>query len=657
MQTGTYLDEVTPYMRRKLSVILMQLLLGAALAGCTSAPPPPPPTETVTAPAPAPEPAPTPAPPPAGDTPVAAPLPAGPCTPGATAADLPSGPYGSGITLKPPQPGGTPERPWLGFLSVDQTDVWEGGGSMLGTIYMRKGGTATVDTGEFWLRGLLMPAPPEGWHETHFKLEGVQPLAQNQTATGQEGRFDLRIPAGRPGESFRLTLKDVLTGDGSSGDISVTFCRQAPPQATVAYRAGDEWRPVGTQVPADTPLVLRLTFTHDMLPETVERALKGPHDKEGRSQGDWITSLKWIDARTLELTADQPQPLMQLNLHGAQERHGLYLTGGIPSLYTGTPPQVFAVDPASGQAGRIADLTPEPRWADLSPDGKLLRVTSQQVRGGHESPTWQHSLIDLTTGQSQAVKPEDTTGYWLPSGELIAIRREGETTLVITRQTAADPQRTVLPDLPPYDSFYLSPNGEWLAVLVQTGEYTPDSYVGVRFLILSIDGRTRQTLAGDARMWRPGKDGITLYGPAWSPDSSRLALTQPAGGGTALMVADLAAGALRTVAGELPGSRGSFDPVAWSPDGSKILVGPLLLNAVSGQVERRIEGVRRLPFFSPNGQWLLFQPDEWTEITAYNLRTGQSAALGVGLALGWSQDGKALLIRWPGAAHRTRWGI
>ena len=116
-----------------------------------------------------------------------------------------------------------------------------------------------------------------------------------------------------------MTIKDVLLDDGAPGDVAVTFCRQTPPKASLTFKANNEWLPAtaGAVIPPDSPLTVRIAFTHDMLADTVERSLTGPHDKEGKSQGAWITGLSWLDPRTLELTADRPAPAMRLNLAAA----------------------------------------------------------------------------------------------------------------------------------------------------------------------------------------------------------------------------------------------------------------------------------------------------------------------------------------------------
>ena len=212
----------------------------------------------------------------------------------------------------PPPTPGTAERPWLGYLSLDQLNS--------GTVYMRRGGTATVGTGELWLRGWLQPAPPAGWYDTHLLLEGTTPLDRQYTSYG-EGRFDLRLPAGQAGDAFRLTVTDVLLGDGTSGDVTVTFCRQIPPGVTATYKDKDKdgWRPLGTQVPAVAPLALRLNFSSDMLPESVERSLTGPHDKEGRSDGDWISGMQWRASCPATVATFPPPTTPRLSLCKGQQ--------------------------------------------------------------------------------------------------------------------------------------------------------------------------------------------------------------------------------------------------------------------------------------------------------------------------------------------------
>jgi hypothetical protein len=607
----------------KASRAFVSLLLGAALTACAS------PAAT---PAPAPVQAPVESQTPAPSVPASATA----CTPGASAADLPSSRFG-GITLPPVPDAATAEQPWFGYLSATQLTP----DGIAPNVYIRSGGMATVDAGEFTLQGSVMPAPAATWFDTHLQITGVHP-SQQQHWTNFEGGFQLRIPAGQPGDSFRVTLKDVLRPDGSHGDLSVEFCRQNPPEVTVAQQAED-----GSRV--------RLTFSRPMIRATVEEALRGPHDKEGNSQGAWITGLTWLDDRTVELTAAQPQPVMRLNLAGAQDSFGLFIPQSPPHIYTGAPPQAVAVDVATGQEKALAALMPEPNGGTISPDGRWLRVTSMEFRGANGMPDWKHQLIDLTTGKAESVKPEALYGTWTTSGELIEVRNAMSDLMVTRRSVTGEPQHTRLPGVANYDSVIASPDGNWLALLVRT-DHRVDDYEEAAFLLLSTDGTTRKELTGKVALWRPGKDGLMLYGPAWSPDSTRLALTTQQDGRPALVIADPTAGALRTLTADLPGLRmAEIDPITWSPDSTRILVGPLLIDAATGEVVQRIEGITGRPHWSPDGQTLLFQSSAWEPITAYHLPTGKVTDLGVGILLGWRPDGQALLIRWAGAAYRTPW--
>jgi hypothetical protein len=538
---------------------------------------------------------------------------------------------------------------------MDEPTAFSSGG-LLGNVFMRKGGTATVDAAEFMLNGFLTPAPNSAWFETHLIFEGIQPSQHQYNTIGDYGNFDFRIPAGQAGDAFRLTIKDVLLDDGTAGDVAVTFCRQTPPKASTTFRANNDWLPAtaGAVIPPDSPLTVRVAFTHDMLAETVERSLTGEHDKSGKSQGDWITGLKWLDGRTVELTADQPAPSMRLNLAAAQDQYGLFVPGGVPNLYTGEPPRVLAIDPVSGKETRLADIPPEPNTPTLSPDGQLLRVMSWQMRGGRDVPDGQFLLINLTTGAAQPIKPEDPG--WAPPSGILSIAREGLDSLLVARQAGT----LLIPGLPDMDRWLESPDGKWIAVLLRTGAQAEYPSVPVRFLMVATDdSNNRKALTGEASMYEPGKDGITLYGPVWSPDSTRIAFTQPAKDGAALVVADLTTGALRTLAANLPGVRSSWDPVTWSPDGSKLLAGTALVDAATGQVLQRVEVGAGRPFWSKDGQWLLFGAmgwNQWSEVKLYDLRTGRSTSLGEGLALGWRPDGTAVVVRWPNARYRLIWG-
>jgi hypothetical protein len=590
-------------MRRKLAVGLSVFTALTLMAGCSKPAP-------VNEPPPVKEPAP----------PIAA-VPA-PCTPGTTAVDLEAARSGgSGLTILA-LPGGqepTAEHPRALYIAVNQTETLPGGGTAHGEIYSVRPGTAVISTGETVLRGAVTPAPPGGWLEQHTTIEGVQ-AAPRFFNNGGEYSFELRVPPGKAGESVTVIMRDVLLADGKAGDMQVGFCRQEPPRATLSYqRAGGSmnWLPATTYLPAGGALKLRIAFTAEMDRTTVERSLR-------QSKAE-IGAIEWVDGSTAVVSIPSPGPVIGLNIFGALSGQGLHTVGGLPYLYTGEPARLEAVTPGTGQAHTIAQLPPEVQSAEVLPGGKAARVFYLRMRGGYESWPWGSPLeVNLKSGESREVPLESVE---LPPG------------------------------VPEGAAHYLSPDGSRLALLVpvpdSSTEYHP--YRLHRLSILDADGTVLKAFADPVRLYQPGKDGLRLFGPAWSPDSSRIAFTQDDPDGTpAVLIADVATGTLRTLARGAEGlHRGSADPLSWSPDGRRLLVGSLLLNAETGQIERRLAAGSLPVRWSPDGAWILGQDEPWAAVTAVETATGRSVALGDGLAAGWTADGRALVVRWDNARYRT----
>lgn len=617
-------------MRRRLAGTL--LMLTVAAVGCatkkhpTPAPPVTPPPQTAT-------PSPTP--------PSPVPPPGGPCSPEATAIDLTNF-QGGGITLPPPKTAGTPERPWVQYVTIAQQETYPGGGRTLGETYATRAGTAVTSTAEFWLRVALSPAPSAGWSDSHLTLEGVTPL-QRETA----GLLQFRLPAGKAGDTIRLTLRDVVQSDGTAGDFTLSLCRQEPPRVSVFWTDGSAWRPAeGAYLPAGRPLELRLSFTADMDRPSVERALSGT-ERIARV----VENLRWMDARTLEVVAPAPGGALRMNLDGSRSARGLYLAGGAPALYTGEPARLEAVDLNSGQGRKVTELPPEIQSATVLPGNRQIILMYVEPRGVN---IWKRLEADVESGERRDLPTPVTQELWLPGGERLAFMRQGKT-LTVTRGA----QSTVLQDVPEYSWILPSPSGALFAFPTATGEKTEPPYQMNRFVILSADGKSRQEISGSFRVYAPGKDGLRLYGPVWSPDSTRIALTEtdPAGV-TSVRLADVAAGALKTLAKGTEGLRpNNADLISWSPDGRLLLVGELLFNAATGKVERRLPGQRHQVSWSPDSKWILTQAHEWGDVAATEVETGRTVALGKGLPAGWTAAGRPLVVRWPGAADRMRWGI
>jgi len=641
---------------RKFRGSIAILLLTAALAGCSAArspaatPSATPPATPVSGSEPAPS-----------SAAVPAPLPAGPCTPGNSAVDMTVGLQG-GVASPRPKEEPSAARPWLLYLSVDQLGANPGGG-VTGTIYAIRSGTATVPPGELLLRANLTPAPGQAWFDAHVTVEGITPTQQSQS---DAGGFELRLPAGKAGEAFRVTLRDVLPSGGSAGDVSITFCRSAVPSATLLYQTGDGWHPAPSQLKTSGPLTLRVAFTAPMDRQSVEDALRqtkvewhndGPLPRTARAIG----SLTWVDDRTVAVTFPEPPGVLALSPSGARDAGGLFVTNALPYIYTGEPAYLEAVNPATGKGRRLLDLPSEVQGARVSPDGRWLYLDVARMQAGNEyQPRWQQLLYEVATGKSREVTPAGWNQVWLPNGEQVSVTLDAQQHAVVTRTDAAgNGQQTVLATLPGFERFLLSPDANRAALLVRVeGDPAPDDMQAYHLVIASTDGKSQTTLPEVVRFWRPGKDGLRLYDPVWSPDGTRLAFTQNSAAGVAVAVADLAAGHVRTLAPSVSQLRGrSLDPVSWSPDSRRLQVGPALLSAETGQEQRRLTDPVGPGRWSPDSQWLVEQTDDWGAVRATNAAGGQSVALGEGLPVGFTAAGEALIIRWAGSKDRMIFGI
>lgn len=640
------------------------LILAALLAGCAGARP------RATAPGqgePAAPPAavtpatdttpPAPAAPDASNPAQRPPLPTGPCTPEASAVDMPAG-VSSGITLKRPLVAPSAAHPWLFYLAFDQPHA-------NGTVYAVRSGGAPAPAEAFVLQVQLSPAPTADWLAAHLTIEGVQPASQSPLIRGDAGGLQLGIPAGQAGESFRVTVRDVVTSEAGAGDVSVTFCRSDPPRATLLSQGASGWQPVPSQLKAGAPLTLRVAFTAPMDRPSVEGALRqtyvewhndGPVPRTARA----ISDLTWVDDRTVAVTFPQPPSPLALSVSGARASSGLFAAGDLPYVYLGEPAYLEAVNPVTGQGRRLLDLPVQVEGTLLSPDGRWLLLTVVQLTGGRDAqPRWQRLLYDLTTGQSQELPQTEWTQALLPGGERVSAAMDQPQRLTVTRTGPGGNRQTVLANLPPFSLYLLSPDGSQVALFVHadTGEMT-DDWRPYRLVIASTDGKSQTTLPEVIRVYQPGKDGLRLYWPVWSPDSRRLAFAEDGPAGVTVRVADLVAGHVRTLAEGVPGLRGhQLDPISWSADGRRLQVGRVLFDAETGRELLRLADPVGEARWSPDGAWLALPAGDWTALRALPLAGGQPVSLGEGWLVGWTPEGQALIIRWAGARDRVIFGI
>ena len=541
------------------------------------------------------------------------------------------------------------------IFPIGQKPIVEGGRIRLATDdYARitQPGTVVVGTEPFRLSGSLQPAPRPAWYEDQMLLEGVEP-----TETRFDSGFELAIPAGAAGDSFRLTFREIIHPDGSTGSpFTVTFTRQAHPSATLAYRSPEGWVPTSTYIPTGgAPLHLRLTFTSPMNRDSVAEALQLSTGTGG------IQAMTWRDDQTLELTVADPEPLLYLNLIGARGANGLNVAGTLPYLYTGEPAHLVAVDPVTGTEERTGpDLPPEISTIQLSPDRSEVRFLSLERRAELSSPwdaPYRPWSLDLQSGKLSAVAVEGYPGRWSQFGsERMTTRRNAENHLVIshTGPNGVEQVLTEGKELPKIWGLELSPDGNRLALFVPVDDPNlPDPYYPVRLVMLDLTTLARHEFPGTLRWFAPGKDGIVLYGPTWSPDSRKLLINQDLDDGVAIMVADFDAGTMRTIAMNLDGvERAWRSPITWTPDSRKVLVGSVLLEAETGAVLHRLAEAPGPVLWHPDGERFLYPARTWGEVALLTPATGERLSLGEGRPVGWLADGRALILRWPDADLR-----
>ena len=247
-------------------------------------------------------------------------------------------------------------------------------------------------------------------------------------------------------------------------------------------------------------------------------------------------------------------------------------------------------------------------WFAVSPDGSNLVYTACLARPAdmdqftgvadvtHHVPHWpQHyfELFRVAPDGTSAVRLTDNGGFvdfypaWSPDGQRIAYLSDAGVTaryahaLRMRLYTMAADGTDVRPALG--DEFAMlhqppqwSPDGRHLAVVRYIDEAYPGgiTLIGRELYVVSLHGPEPRRVATDV-----------VSGPSWSPDGQRLAYARANAGGVALYSVHIDGTHETRVSGiprwqEPNGFAGPSDPaeswidiVAWSPDGTRILVG------------------------------------------------------------------------------------
>jgi len=370
-----------------------------------------------------------------------------------------------------------------------------------------------------------------------------------------------------------------------------------------------EWLPITTPLNLpEKPLVLRFRLVGcpplDLVHSRIERAVRGVEAQVEQS-----------GTETIVVRVPQPPPRLHFDFNdpglGKKSPFEAY------SIYTGEPPVLVAYDPVTGQEERIAEVPPEVERGLPSPDGRWLMLATYPLDVWNSgSQVW---LVDLSTGRVQ-LSPLLTES--ILSGEQVY---PGPSSFV--------GDRLVVPFTP------------W-----------PETVVQVYHLA---DGRVDRYGSSIDHFGPPSPDGRTLPGLAFDYDTGELHVG----------FLDVATGKEVTYPGLIPANRAGEHRWAgrvlqlWLPDGR------LAVNLRTGGATYAIEPVTGASEQIRDPAELHMRPDwhhgpgNW----AYQIEgrlyrrvilrdpNGERSVLnGEGLPVGWTPEGRILLIRWANGHHFVR---
>jgi len=274
-----------------------------------------------------------------------------------------------------------------------------------------------------------------------------------------------------------------------------------------------------------------------------------------------------------------------------------------------------------------------PRW---SPDGRRLAY-ALDLNGDERFDIY---ACDLDTDRHTNLTPDTTDAIqhnfcWSPDGSQIAFisDRSGHFDTYVTDVVSdplavprAGPPRLVLSLPHPDWEVYWSPDGRWLAVIMEA--VAQDFWTAI---VPAEGGESRIIASSASNSGHDAASPIRAEGACWSPDSTRIAFSSDLDGFLNLGIYELAT---EQIAWVTEGSGYKKQP-AWSPEGRRLAYvagnGPVAALAVleldNGpptvyQVE---PGVCGQPRFTPDGTHLIFlfsSPRHPNSLWALSLKDG-----------------------------------
>lgn len=546
---------------------------------------------------------------------------------------------------------GQPEIVELGVVFPADPEAPGSGVPTSATLNIPGSGEVIVSTIPFTLvvtfaRG---QAPDEEWLSTSSRVSGTEP-----TRTDFSGdRLSYVFGAGSAGETITITLSSVRYQPAGGGDeqntLTISLRRGEPCTATLSVNENGQWREVrnGTLL-GQPPLQMRLTFTRDMDPASLARALD-----------DLGAAPTWEGAQTAYFTLDDPPIHISLTLEGARDLFGLPLATAAWEFYSTHPPRLCAYDPVDGTESVRCTVMPDLYAADLSADGRTLLAQSLVYvnRDGLRMAEGRAWTVDVRSGTQRELSPGWYHPEWAGAGRVLKLEPpvDGEFAYrLLDERGGVAGQGTIPAGL---HNLTVSPDGTLIAgVELSDGEpgSPPGSLAPAHLVVVELRSGEQRRFENVIDVYAPANEEWVLRGgPAWSPDGSRIALIGVVDDGTSVIrVVNLNQSQVEETVALSDLRRGFAVPLTWSPDGRWWTAGELILSAEPGHHIRDLRlDAPGTPHWNAAGTWFALGYGGWGKVHFYRIDAIHGPVLertveDVVFPVGWDAGGDFHFVRW-----------
>ena len=461
---------------------------------------------------------------------------------------------------------------------------------------------------------LFFSLPPETTREqAQAALRVTAPATPELTYSAQPSEFHvfMRFPAGKAGEGINVRLAGPLPG--LTGELGFHLTRGPSPRVTVELsRNGGDWEPL-TAIPVLSPQPLAFRFRLHGGAENfrarlqIERALEGVKHRVEQPAPD-----------ALVVTVPEPPPLLSFDFRGVPGEHGVIMNAGA-TVYVGEPPILALLDPTTGQEQVLMEAPADLLRGSVSPDGNWLLLSGMAPEQPWEDSVW---LVNLQTKEMRLTGLRDeayrsSPVVWLGDRLLLPWQGRLQSWHLPSGKTemhrgVAQFWQTASPDgryIVGYKIDYVREDQNWLAPV---GLFIYDAQKGTEAALT------------DLMQYRvPHKGGYPSVRTIWEEDGRHILAQHMRWENNALAVGfvrvDVATGQTEPYTGPAPAPQRVEE---WDP-------GP--------------------------GGWQVRNYGPWAMVSL-RAPDGTEQEYGPGLVVGWTAQGKLLLVRWNAEQRRQRMG-